>query len=475
MKERSIKLLGRLLLVGIVFGLLTPLIALAEQDVDARMEKLEAAVRALQAELDALKAERAELKAERAEEAKKVVPAVDQKKIKEMVDKVLAERPPVPADQKQMELMVRKMFEENKSDFVAPEWVKKITPFGDFRYRYETLQGDDAQSNLTNDRRRNRIRARLGFKAEIDDEWDVIFRIASGSSEIPTSTNQTIDDAFSSKELWLDLAYADWHPERYPGLNVYAGKMKNPFYRVGKNELIWDSDVNPEGGAAKYSRDLDKNTEATIVGGAFWLDERESDADAGYFGIQGMLKHKFDDGSHLLGGLSYYDIGNIDSKAIGGVTLQGNTTVAGSDPATYRYDFDILEGFAEYGWKYNGMPVAVFGNYLENTAAPSGRNTAYFIGAQLNKAKKPGSWQFKAGYREVESDAVFGGLSDSDFIDGGTGGKGYELGFKYQLAKNIQAGLTYFINERDRRISDASGGSGSQNFNRLQADLIFKF
>ncbi len=71
MKERSIKLLGRLLLVGIVFGLLTPLIALAEQDVDARMEKLEAAVRALQAELDALKAERAELKAERAEEAKK--------------------------------------------------------------------------------------------------------------------------------------------------------------------------------------------------------------------------------------------------------------------------------------------------------------------------------------------------------------------------------------------------------------------
>jgi hypothetical protein len=49
------------------------------------------------------------------------------------------------------------------------------------------------------------------------------------------------------------------------------------------------------------------------------------------------------------------------------------------------------------------------------------------------------------------------------------------LGFKYQLAKNIQAGLTYFINERDRRTSDASGGSGSQNFNRLQADLIFKF
>jgi hypothetical protein len=389
-----------------------------------------------------------------------------------------AKQPPVSsADQKQLELMVNKMFEENKSDFVAPDWVKNITPFGDLRYRYESLDNTSGSSNddtLVNKRRRNRIRARLGFKAKVNEEWDAIFRIATGSSDSPTSTNQTTDGAFESKDLWLDLAYADWHPEKFSGLNVFMGKMKNPFYRVGKNQLIWDGDVNPEGIAASYKWSLNGSTEATVVGGGFWLDEREADADAGYFGIQAMLKHKFDDGSHLLGGLSYYDIGNIDSKAIGGVTLQGNTPTA-SGSGLYKYDFDIAEGFAEYGWKYNGMPVAIFGNYVENTAAPSGLNTAYSIGAQLNKAKKPGSWQFKASYREVEPDAVFGGLSDSDFIDGGTGGKGWVLGYKYQLAKNLQAGLTYFINDRDRRSSDASGGSGSQTFNRLQADLIFKF
>ncbi len=389
-----------------------------------------------------------------------------------------AKQAPVsPADQKQLELMVNKMFEENKSDFIAPDWVKKITPFGDFRYRYESLDDkDDDDETLGKKRRRNRIRARLGFKAEIDDEWDAIFRIATGSSDTATSTNQTLDDSFEQKDLWLDLAYADWHPERVPGLKVFMGKMKNPFYRVGKNQLIWDSDVNPEGGAASYTWNLNDSTKATLVGGAFWLNERDTDADAGYFGIQAMLKHKYDDGSHLLGGVSYYDIGNIDSKtsAKSGVALMGNTpTTPGG--VIYEYDYDIVEGFAEYDWKYNGMPVAVFGNYLENTAAPGGRNTAYSIGAQLNKAKKPGSWQFKASYREVESDAAFGGLSDSDFIDGGTGGKGWVLGYKYQLAKNIQAGLTYFINDRDRRSSGGSGGSGSQNFNRLQADLIFKF
>ena len=345
---------------------------------------------------------------------------------------------------------------------------------------------------MSNDRRRNRIRARFGLKAKVNDEWDVIFRIASGSSETPTSTNQTLgegsalgvegQDAFASKALWLDLAYADWHPESTPGLNVYLGKMKNPFYRVGGNQLIWDSDVNPEGGAASYKWNLDSSTAATLVGGAFWLQERSSDseADAGYFGAQGMLKHNFGDGTHLIGGLSYYDIGNIDSELrTNSVDLNGNTATAGTSgaTATYKYDFDIAEVFGEYGFKYDGMPVAIFSNYVQNTAAPSGSNTAYSIGGQLNKAKKVGSWQLKASYREVQSDAVFGGLNDSDFIDGGTGGKGWVLGYKYQLKKNLQAGLTYFINDRDRRdsTSDASGGAGRQTFNRLQADLIFKF
>ncbi len=450
MKKNGVDVWGKLLLIVIVIGVFAP-VAQAE---DVRIEKLEAAVRALQGEL-------ASLKADRARQVRKAAPAVDQK---------------------ELERLISKTFDERKGELGAvPDWVKNIKWGGDFRYRYESL--DNTSNEVGNKRRRNRIRARLKMKAKVNDEWDAIFRIATGSSDSPTSTNQTLENSFESKDLWLDLAYADWHPESTPGLNVLIGKMKNPFYRVGGNQLIWDGDVNPEGGAAKYSWDLDNNTSATVVGGAFWLDARSSDADAGYFGIQAMLKHKYDDGSHLLYGASFYDIGNISSKAAGtsalGVTLEGNTGTGGATPS-YRYDYDVVEGFAEYGFKCNEMPVKIFSNYVQNTAAPSGRNTAYSIGAQLNKAKKPGSWQLKASYRDVDSDAVFAGLSDSDFIDGGTGGKGWVLGYKYQVAKNIQAGLTYFINDRDRRTGtgqgvDASGGSGSQTFNRLQADLIFKF
>ena len=37
------------------------------------------------------------------------------------------------------------------------------------------------------------------------------------------------------KRAFIDLAYIDFHPVAVPGLNVYAGKMNNPFYAVSKN------------------------------------------------------------------------------------------------------------------------------------------------------------------------------------------------------------------------------------------------
>ena len=43
------------------------------------------------------------------------------------------------------------------------------------------------------------------------------------------------------------------------------------------------------------------------------------------------------------------------------------------------------------------------------------------MGATLNKAKDPGSWQFEYDYRDIQADAVVGKFNDSDFVGGGTG------------------------------------------------------
>ena len=49
----------------------------------------------------------------------------------------------------------------------------------------------------------------------------------------------------SRKDLYFDLAYFNWTAAE--GLNVLGGKFKNNLYRPGKNALIWDNDLNPEG------------------------------------------------------------------------------------------------------------------------------------------------------------------------------------------------------------------------------------
>lgn len=99
-------------------------------------------------------------------------------------------------------------------------------------------------------------------------------------------------------------------------------------------------------------------------------------------------------------------------------------------------------------------------------AASTSEDQGWLIGCKLNKAKKPGSWEFSYDYRDLEKDAVIGIFSDSDFIGGGTNGKGHRFGITYQLAKNLQAALTYFLNER---------GDNGDDYRRLQADLKFKF
>jgi hypothetical protein len=94
-------------------------------------------------------------------------------------------------------------------------------------------------------------------------------------------------------------------------------------------------------------------------------------------------------------------------------------------------------------------------------------DTGYLAGFKVGKAKDPGSWDFRYHYREVEADALFGAFSDSDFIGGGTDGKGHELNFGYQIAKGWKFGVSYFMNDK--------GLEEEKDFERVQVDLKFKF
>jgi len=377
---------------------------------------------------------------------------------------------------------IEQVAEKQKEPITLPDslkWAEKVKISGDFRYRNQHVDAEEVGSvRWKKGRTRHRIRTRLMLEAIVNDEWDVAFRLASGERDIladegdmfanPTSANQTLKQNFSSKDIWLDLAYFNWHPAAREGLNVYGGKVKNPFYDIGKGQLIWDSDINPEGIAAQYQIPLGQRDTLNINGGGFWVDESSTGVDTSLWGIQGYLKHTIGNPDYILGGISYWDYGNIKDKTDKFGILAGNT----ADPSGTKWasDYDICEVFGEYGTKCFGLPVAICGDWVQNLVAVSGEDTGWLVGAKLNKAQEPRSWEFFYNYRELEADAVLGAFTDSDFGGGGTDVRGHKFGFTYQLAKNLQAVLTCYFNENDR-----SSSSRDLDYRRLTTDLKFKF
>ena len=124
---------------------------------------------------------------------------------------------------------------ENES---TSDWTNKIKLKGDFRYRYEYKA-----KNSNTDKNRHRLRARIGAYA---------------------STNQTIDGYANKKQIWLDLAYMTYRPEQIDGMSITFGKMKQPWEQV--SDLIFDTDVNPEGISASYETSFDKISLMSHVG-----------------------------------------------------------------------------------------------------------------------------------------------------------------------------------------------------------------
>jgi hypothetical protein len=372
---------------------------------------------------------------------------------------------------------------EENGGFEIPEtlaWLEQIKIYGDFRYRFE-CRDRDWKSDPKDDR--HRIRARVGIKFKINEEYlfDVRFATAEFLSDeddavVPgtgaNSSNQTIGDYWSDKNLWLDRAYVAYTPQSIKGLTGLAGKMYNPFYMAGKSDLIWDGDVNPEGLGVQYVRSLSEKDELFLNGLAGYIEENGSSADIRMMGGQVGLAHTFADSSKATFGVSYFDYSNIEGGNLPEINDQvidggaaGNTS---TDGTTYDYDYNLVECFGEYAMKIGKMPVSLFGDYVVNTASKVKEDTGWLAGLTLNKAKNPGDWDFTYNYRDLEADAVLGAFADSDFGDGGTNVRGHKFNLNYAAAKNTTLGLTYFLGENLKQKPE-------DNYKRIQVDLSVKF
>lgn len=332
-------------------------------------------------------------------------------------------------------------------------WTDSISFKGDLRPRYESIDSEGSE-----ERNRGRFRIRVGLTAEVNDNVDVIFQLASGGDN-PVSTNQSFDGGFTRKDVGIDLAYADWTPN--DDMHVYVGKMKNPIHRAGSHALIWDSDLNPEGVAVGYESGAFFGT-----AGTYFVEERSSTDDSLLLSVQGGMTFDVSGTSKLTAGIGYHDytetMGNLPFWL--GVPF-GNSVDANGN---LLYDYNQVEAFAEFVTAVGDLPLSFFANYVQNTEVDV-NDTGTAFGGQIGKAGEPGTWQASVAWQELEADAVVALFTDSDFGGGGTDAKGYTVKGKYALTDNWALGGTLFLNE----VELASGAP--RDYNRLQLDLEFKF
>ena len=348
-------------------------------------------------------------------------------------------------------------------------WATKTQFKGDIRLREETVSTEGGTGGTAtkdaNDQDRQRIRMRLGAYSQINPEVDAGIRIASGSSDDRRSTNQSMENYFSKKSLWMDQAYIDWHPDAAKGLHLIGGKM--PYAWTNVADVIWDGDINPEGLVATYKHALIGNSEWFGSAGYFNMKDNvdgegvefKHDAQM-YTGQLGVIFSPADKVKATLGG-SVYSFDNDNTVlAQQALAVNGNSTTK----------FQLWEGFGQLDFNNLPLPVSIYGQYVVNSEASTDGDTAWLFG--LKTAYN--AFKFDYNYRDVQRNAVVGAFTDSDFANGFTGSRGHKFKLGYDISKNFTASATYYMTQTDA-YQKAKGFGLDTDVNTLQLDLEAKF
>lgn len=350
-------------------------------------------------------------------------------------------------------------------------WAAKTQFKGDVRFREETVHNDGVPNSKDQDRQR--IRARLGAYSEINPQVDTGIRIATGSNDDARSTNQDLNNYFDKKQIWLDQGYVDYHPDAIKNLHIIGGKMNQPWVSMG--DIIWDSDINPEGLAVTYKYPLSGSTELFGSAGHYTLKDNVDGE-----GVQfkhdlrlyaGQLGGRFalTDSLKLTLGGSIYSYDNDKNSACpttGTVTAPCALAVNGNSP---NETFKLYEGFGQLDIANLPVPLSLYGQYVNNTDASNDQDTGWLTGVKT----KVYGFAIDYNYRDVQRNAVVGAFTDSDFANGFTGSRGSKLKVSYELDKNFNLGATYFMANSDQ--TNANIRTKDSDINTLQLDAEAKF
>ena len=357
-------------------------------------------------------------------------------------------------------------------------WVDKLEISGDLRGRFELMTVDDETT-----RSRMRGRARVGISAEVNEQMRAGVRIATGSDESPTSTNQSIEDFGNKRAIWLDLMYMAYEPEGIEALDIVLGKMKKPWMAV--SDLMYDGDVNPEGVNAKYASR--GPIDVTVNLGYFlWQDRvnRDPETDVTMGVGQLAVKSELTERIVLSIGANAFLYNNVEDAEIpvsesytGSTTITDDAGVAQTvqvvssrtlnkgnsqdDDGTWTYGYELMEGFARLDIQNDILPLKLYADSIVNMASGVKEDTAFLLGVGTHYKKL----SFDYSFRDIDADALVGLLADGTSSGGGTGGSGHKFKLVYDLMDHCTAGVVYFLTENAK----------DQEVDTLYLDLVMTF
>jgi hypothetical protein len=356
-----------------------------------------------------------------------------------------------------------------------PAWVRNTKISGDFRLRYQGQDQIDPSDMETQWRNRGRMRLRLGAETKVTDGWKAGFQLATGDGN-PRSTNVTLGDFFSGKDIRIRKAYAEYRPRGW--LRTVGGKFSNPLFRP--KDMLWDTDVTPEGIAANLKYRVHPGLDIIFTPTLFALREFDLEDDVYVCPMQLGLEWRIREDIKLQLATTYYNFQGLKGRSAPTYSSMSNTLVQGR----YIYDYDSIAADAALGFKlpYKLVPyVELYGQYIN--ADTNNQDTGYCGGFKLGHAgvKELGQWQLGCNYRYLERNAWVDFLPDSEFFGGSTNAKGYEVEFYFGLASQIHFKLDWYstrkIDKQDPALKtigqDIVFGFTEQEL--LQLDLVLNF
>ena len=381
-----------------------------------------------------------------------------------------------------------------------PDWVTSLKLNGDLRGRFDSIFNGQIPT-----RDRFRYRLRFGAVASLRDDFEVGFRLGSGdgsggigSNSDPISQNQTFGANASKKPIYIDLAYAKWTPIHTSDWSWGAtfGKMENPFIA---SDIMFDKDYTPEGLATQLKYTFNSQHAFRLIGGGFVINEVSTAAfqskDPYLFAAQARFDSTWDAKQKWLStaGIGVFTIthderllhASIPDKNAGnqrstvpGLLKEGFNPIVVDAGLTY-----VLDSFPMYPTKF---PITFAGDYVHNPAA-QGYKDAYSVGVTFGKSGKKKTWDIGYRFREVQPNAWFEEIADSDVgayysvantgfgagagYNPGTNVRGHIIKANYSPYDSFTFGVTYYDMDA---IVESPIGSGS-HIGRIQVDAIWKF